>query len=306
MTYRNIIFAVFLLVLLINVSDANAYAWLIPRDFDTIQDAVDSTLVENGDQLIIQRGRHAGAVVTKSLIITGRKGAIIDSGPVFIAEYPCVGDMEAGFLLQVDAPDGSSGAVIQNLVFDNLEFPIYGRNVDHIGVFANIMTNPIQGITTRGGQNWYIAGNWIRNMRTANGGGIAIYITDSDARPEGIFHHFVSGNTISGTLSVSSCDVGGYSGGGIILNADFRSGAGGAEAIYENYISWNRIRMVSDTPSVVDMAGIVLEDSRGDESVSAVIFDNAIFFNDLHTLGTPTIFSPETLMNENMMYWNWI
>ena len=306
MFYCRIAYTVFILLLLARANPANAYAWLIPRDFDTIQQANDSSLVENGDQLIIQTGHHQGAVLTKSLIITGRRGAVIDSGPVFVAGIPCVGDMEAGFLLEADGTNDSSGTVIQNLFFDNLAFPVYGRNVDDVFVFANVIKAPIQGITSRGGQGWTIAGNWIHNMTTANGGGIAIFITDSATRPDGLFHHLVSHNAVTGILSVNSCDVGGYSGGGIILNADFRNGASGAEAIFENHISWNRISMVSDAPSVVDMVGIVLEDSRGDDEISPVVFNNTVVFNDLHRMETPLIFSPESLADENVVRWNWI
>ena len=291
-------------LVLLSAGVGHARPWSIPRDFDTIQNAVDNARVRDGDTLIVHRGRHAGAVITKSLRIMGRPGAIIDSGPVFIADYPCVGDMQAGFELGIDSPGTGNGTIIQNLVFDNVAFPVYAKNTDNLEIVGNIMVSPIQGITNRGGRQWRIHYNRIQNLRSANGGAIAIFLADSSAREGGVTHNLVEYNTISGTLAVNECDTGGYSGGGIFLNADFRNGANGAEAIFENIVSWNRIEIVSDTPEVVDAAGIVLDDSS-EATDPPIIFDNLIMFNDLHKMETAFVLAPESLATENIFYWNW-
>lgn len=283
-----------------------ARTYWIPGHFDTIQEAVDSAEVADGDRLIIRPGRHAGAVLHKRLIISGRPGAIIDSGPVFIAAYPCIGDMRIGFQLGFNGEQEGSGSVIRNLVFDNLAFPVYGRDVDGVRVIGNTMYNPIQGVTNRGGSNWKIVHNRIRDLRTANGGGIGIFITDASAREGGITHNSVSDNDITGTLHVSSCDNGGYDAIGVALNADFRNGLSGAEAIAENIISWNRIELVSEMPTVVDVVGIVLEDSRDDEQLPPLVVDNIVWFNDLHHLADALLFFPATLEDCNVAVMNWI
>ena len=283
-----------------------ARTFVIPRHFATIQEAVDSSHVADGDTLIVERGRHAGAVLTKTLVIIGRPGAVIDSGPVFIADYPCVGDMRIGFQLGFSGEHEGSGSVIRNLVFDNLEFPVYGFEVDDVSVSDNDMRNPIQGVTNRGGRGWRIVKNHIRDMRTANGGGIGIFITDADLRPGGVVNNDISGNAITGTLQVSSCDFGGYDGIGVALNADFRYGALGAEAISENLISWNKIHLISDAPSIVDVVGIVLEDSRNEEEFDPVVFDNVILFNDLRRMENPLIFAPAWLEDANFAAMNWL
>lgn len=285
---------------------AEARRWVIPRDFTTIQEAIDSEHVVDGDKLIIKRGRHAGAVVTKSLTIVGRWGAVIDSGPVLVADHPCIGDMQTGFMLGFDNPQQGRGSSIRNLFFDGVEFPVYGKNVDYVEVTGNVMVNPVQGVTIRGGSGWQISHNWIDDLRTANGGGIGVFVTDRDARAGGVAHNYVSYNSIVGTLNVSSCDGGGYSGGGVFINADFRNGSIGAEAIYENLVSWNRIDLVSDISSIVDVVGIALEDSRNDEDMEVIIFDNYIMFNNLYHLDTPMIFAPSLLEDENNFYMNWM
>lgn len=283
-----------------------ARTFYIPGHFETIQQAVDSADVVDGDRLLIRRGRHAGAVLNKRLVIAGRPGAIIDSGPIFIADYPCIGEMRIGFQLGFNGAGEGSGSTIQNLEFDNLAFPVYGRDVDDVRVIGNTMRNPIQGVTNRGGSDWRILYNRIRDLRTANGGGIGIFITDASAREGGVIGNHVSYNDLSGTVHVSSCELGGYDASGVVLNADFRNGAMGAEEISENIISWNRIALVSDAPSMIDVVGIVLEDSRNDDCSPPIIVDNIIWYNDLHRLDTAFLFAPTALEDSNVAVMNWI
>ena len=60
---------------------APAAEWRVPRDFRTIQTAIDSPRVADGDVVLVAPGRHAGAVVTKSVEIRGNGRAVIVDGP---------------------------------------------------------------------------------------------------------------------------------------------------------------------------------------------------------------------------------
>ena len=63
-------------------STAQAAKWRVPEDFATIQEAIDSPVVADGDRIIVAPGNHAGADVTKRVQIKGEDGAVIDSGPM--------------------------------------------------------------------------------------------------------------------------------------------------------------------------------------------------------------------------------
>ena len=60
---------------------APAAQWRVPRDFRTIQAAIDSPRVGDDDVILVGPGRHHGAVVTKAVEIRGNGKAVIVDGP---------------------------------------------------------------------------------------------------------------------------------------------------------------------------------------------------------------------------------
>ena len=88
-------------------SPSDATEWRVPEQFATIQAALDSPIVVAGDRIVVAAGAHAGAVVRKSVEITGEDGATITTGP----RHPS--GMLQGFRLE----DGASGTTISHLRF---------------------------------------------------------------------------------------------------------------------------------------------------------------------------------------------
>lgn len=290
---KKLLFVMVLLALLAVPSTAMAgepgNVWYVPGDFATIQEAIDSTLVANGDTILVGPGSHAGALVTKAVEIKGEEGAVIDSGPMHPA------GLSQGFRLFA----GSDGTVISHLRFEVDLAIMNGAAVNDVTVTHCTFVNTIQGVSNWGGSGWMISHNEVTDLRTRNGGGIAILIGDRYATPGGLEGNVVSHNRISGVLHVDPNDGGGYNGTGIVLYADFRWGFPGAIAIADNRVAHNKISLVSDTPDVVDVAAIELTDSRDDADVDPVIFDNAIGFNDLRGTALQMALTPESLADVN-------
>ena len=162
---------VFVIVVLFwNTEAAFAADWRVPRDFATIQAAIDSALVEEGDRILVGPGSHAGALVTKPVHIQGTGGATISTGPL----HPS--GMTQGFRLF----DGSDGTTISHLRFTvdlaviNASFNV----VDEVTIAHNTLMNPVQGITNWLGSRWTITQNDVVDLRTRCGGGIAILVGD--------------------------------------------------------------------------------------------------------------------------------
>jgi len=276
--------------------------WDVPGDFATIQEAIDSADVADGDTIMVGPGSHSGAVVTKAVVIKGQDGAVIDDGPNSHSF------LRAGFLF-LGGGQGS-GASIRGLKFvgaqqfgrvddGKLDFPVFSRGADDVTVIHNVMANSLQAITNWGGSGWTISHNEIIDLWTLGGGGIAILIGDRYARPDGVNANIVSHNKISGTLHVWESDGGGYAGCGIVLYADFRWGFPGAAEITGNRVVKNKISLVSDTPDVVPVVAVELTDTRDSDTVVPVICDNAIGFNDLRGTATQISLTPESLADVN-------
>ena len=268
---------------------AKPAVWHVPVDFATIQEALDSTDVADGDTILVGPGSHAGTLVTRAVEIKGKGGAVIDSGPVYSG-------LIYGFLLLT----GSDGATISHLRFE-VDFPIMGSFVNDVTVKHCTLINPLQGISNWGGSGWQISHNNIVDLRTACGGGIGILIADWTAVEGGVNDNLVSHNKITGTLHVAEGDCGGYDGAGINLYADFRWEAPGAVAIADNRVVHNKVSLTSDNPDDVDVAAIALEDTRDDADADPylVIFDNVIGFNDLRGTLLQLDYTPEGLDEGN-------
>jgi hypothetical protein len=211
-----------------------AATWNVPGDFPTIQAAIESDLVIEGDRILVEPGQHAGATVTKAVEIKGEDGAVINSGPLLTSYMPCgTIVLNIGFFFEGDG--AGSGATISHFRFVDVAFPVFSRGANAVTVSQCTMVDPIQGVSNWSGTEWEISHNVITDMRSANGGGIGILVADGSGGV--VSENIVSHNKISGTLHVAECDGGGYAGSGIVLYADWRYGRLGA-----NYqINWCKI-----------------------------------------------------------------
>lgn len=282
----------------------NTYAakWVVPRDFSTIQQAIDSASVVDGDTIVVRPGRYRGATVTKAVIIRkarNKRKPVIRNGPKPWLDV----DYRSGFLF----PGGGigSGATIKGLKFKKLAFPIFSRGSDDITIKRCKMNKPIQGITNWAGSRWEIRRNRIKNLRTRSGGGIAVFIGDFEATPAGITENYVVDNKIYGTVYVSTGDIGGYNGGGIGLYADFRGPDGfGAVAMSNNFLGNNKVSLISSSPGLVPVVGVELSEKDNPVPAGYVIQDNYIMLNRLGTISYKVNLSPPELANVNVILLN--
>lgn len=277
------------------VATAEQVMWSVPGDFATIQEAIDSSEVQDGDIILVKPGNHAGALVTKSVEIHGEGNAVIDDGPVHRS------GMSQGFRLLA----GSDGATISHLEFRADLAIMNGGAVDDVVIDHNVFYGAVQAVSNWRGSGWTISHNDITDLKTRDGGGIGILIGDYFG---GIVEdNVVSQNKISGTLFVGGAyddpgdEGGGYNGSGIVLYADFRWGAAGASDIRDNQVAHNTVIMVSNNPTVVDVVALELTDTRDDTLADPypVIYDNAIGFNDFRGTALQIVLTPEELADVN-------
>lgn len=276
-----------LFIVLASVTPAFASDWRVPADFATIQAAIDSPDVVAGDRVLVGPGDFAGAVVNKSVRIQGIGEAAITSGPLHPA------GLVQGFRLMA----GADGTTISHFRFtvDLAVINATNHRVRDVTVTQNTIENPVQGISNWLGSGWEITHNRIVDLRSRCGGGIGILVGEYNGGT--VSDNLVSHNEISGTLHVSPTDCGGYSGTGIVVFADFRFGrAGGAHVAYNRVVK-NRVSLVSDTPSVVDVVALELTEANDPDPLQHVIHDNAVGFNDLRGTVTQVALTPAALDN---------
>lgn len=266
-------------------ASASAATWEVPGDFPTIQAAIDSALVLEGDRIMVAPGVHDGALVTKNVQIKGEGGAIINGGP------PHGSGLSQGFRFGEDG----DGATISHLTFEVDLAIMNGAAVDDVTISQCTFNNAVQGVSNWRGSGWEISHNVFNDLRTRNGGGIAILVADYLGGT--VANNVVSHNKISGTLHVWADDGGGYSGTGIVLYADFRWNRLGAHRIEKNRVVKNKVSLVSDTPDTVGVVGIELTDTR--DNNTSVVVNNAIGFNDLRAMEDQLAFTPTNLDDSN-------
>jgi hypothetical protein len=264
-------------------------AYYVPGDFSTIQDAIDDPTVMEGDIIRVMPGNHDGAYVTKSVVIKGDDGAVINSGPM----HPAGLSMGFRFLA------GSGGSKISHLTFEVDLAIMNGAAVNGVTITQCTFNNTIQAVSNWVGSNWKISHNTISDLRTRNGGGIGILVADFSGGV--VENNIISFNKISGTLHVDPNDGGGYAGSGIVIYADFRWGRAGAQEIKFNRVVQNKISLISDTPAVVDVVAFELSDTRDDINAVPypVLFNNYIGFNDFRGTTLQIALTPEDLANHN-------
>jgi len=277
----------FAVTLLLSTGVSFGATWQIPGDFPTIQAAIDSALVLEGDRIQVEPGEHAGALVSKSVEIKGEGGAIISSGPAHGS------GMSQGFRILA----GGEGATISHLTLTTDLAIMNGGAVDNVTVTQCTFLNTVQAISNWSGSGWEISHNIITDLRTRCGGGIGILIADFQGGV--VADNIVSHNKVSGTLHVSDGDCGGYSGSGIVLYADFRWSREGTDSIEFNRVVKNKVSLTSDTPDVVDVVALELTEASAPGAETLFITNNAIGFNDLRGTETQLAFTPTSVEGEN-------
>jgi hypothetical protein len=167
----------------------------VPRDYPSIQGAVDAA--SPGDEIEVGKGRFCGATITKPLTLTSARhhGAIIVGCP---SSPLLVGALRVGFLLPGSGGSGpASGTRIRGFVFDGkgvssgnlapLAFGVFARFSDRIVVRDNSFVGTVQAITNTAGDGWAISDNEIDDLTLFDctnglcGGGVGIAIQVASA-----------------------------------------------------------------------------------------------------------------------------
>ncbi len=261
--------------------------WLVPGNFPTIQSAIDSAQVANGDVIRVAAGDHFGALVTKSVEIKGEGGARIVDGPLHGS------GMKHGFRLLT----GSDGATFSHLTFTTDLSIMNGDGVDDVTVTQCTFLDAVQAVSNWRGSRWQITHNEIIDLRTRNGGGIGILVADYSGGE--VNDNVVSHNRISGVLHVWQSDGGGYSGTGIVLYADYRWDRRGAAHLSWNRVVKNKVNLVSDNPVLVPVWAFELTDTQNISVEDPVIHDNAIGFNEWRDMPNQIALTPSDLDEYN-------
>lgn len=155
---------------LVATSAAGAATLRVPRQYPTIQAAVDAAAP--GDRIRVSRGQYCGATLTKNVVLEGRGHPRIigcDTSPMLAA------GLRAGFFLPgVKGVNPASGSQIRGFVFDGkgvsntnlapLSFGIFARFANDIVVRRNRFDGTVQAITNTGGDRWRIEYNRISHL----------------------------------------------------------------------------------------------------------------------------------------------
>jgi hypothetical protein len=276
---------------------AGATEWRVPGHFPTIQAAIDSSRVLDGDTIDVRLRAARGATVTKAVVIRG-------DGNVTVWDGPTVNTLgKAGFLF----PGGGqgSGATVTGFTF-RIAFPVFSRGADDVSVIHNSMWSAIQAVTNwangHWGRGWNISHNEITQLRTSCGGGIGILIGDYAGGV--VTGNEIAHNRIDSRLSVPETDCGGYNAPGILLFADFRYPGDLGAAIEGNRVFKNRMHVSSGRPTLVTASAIELTDTR-DLPGQVVIQGDDVVYNDLRGTPVPFAFTPDDLEGANRVEHNY-
>lgn len=169
---------------------AQPHTLRVPKDFPTIQDAVNAAAP--GDQVRVGPGQWCGATINKRLDLLGEGGATIVGCS---APAPALFSLlRIGFFLP---NSGASGTTVRHFVFDGrgisngnlspLSFAVFARDASNVVVGQNRVLGTIQAITNTRGSGWTVSYNVIEGLTALTcegfcGGGDGIVF---QARPFG-------------------------------------------------------------------------------------------------------------------------
>jgi len=293
------LFAVTIAGVLLLAGSAGAAVWRVPGHFPTIQAAIDSNRVVDGDTILVRHPVRTGATVKKAVVIQGQHRVTISDGPAANSTA------KAGFLFPGDGK--GSGATITGFAFHKVALPVFSRGADDVSVTHNSMYFSIQAVTNwavgKWGNGWNISHNEISHLRTSCGGGIGILIGDYLGGT--VTGNEIAHNRIDSRLYVPKTDCGGYNAPGIVLFADFRDPGGQGAVIKWNRVFKNRVIVSSGKPSLVTASAIELTDTRN-LAAELVIQKNDVVYNDLRGSEVPFEFTPDNLKDENRVEFNYV
>ena len=167
-TTATLLIAVFMISIFAVAMPVSAQTtWTVPGNFATIQEAIDSDDVQEGDTILVGEGEWYGGDIDKALIIKGLHGAVIVDGPAYphrVGEPD--GPAHIGFFIE---PEGS-GCTVESFTFrggrigdteNYLDLAVFGRYVSDVTVKSNKILNCSQCISNNFGSNWIITHNII-------------------------------------------------------------------------------------------------------------------------------------------------
>lgn len=167
---RALMFGALSAAVLLLSSAAEAATLKVPSQYPTIQAAVDAAAA--GDRIVVSRGQHCGATLTKPVMLEGKgKPRIIGC-----ATSPQISaGLRAGFYLPGSkGQNPASGSSIRGFVFEgrgvsnaNLEplaFGVFARFASDVTVSRNRFEGTVQAITNTGGDRWQITHNRVRGL----------------------------------------------------------------------------------------------------------------------------------------------
>ncbi len=243
---------------------------LVPRDYPTIQGAVDAA--GDGDLILVAPGNYAGAVINKRVTLQGQGLVRIVEGVPWMA-----GSVSSYTAFRFNLFGGGDGARIINFTIDCdslLRYGVYSHGADNVTVRRLKITNPAGGVVNYNGNGWTITHNLIRGF---SGGGEGIVIGEYIARTAN--DNLVAFNQIDDPDIPEQY----YSIPGIIL-ASYYNGQ-----VKNNRVIHNRVRLGG-----YDQAcGVELYDGPGEDTGEMSVADNRIRFNDFRGCGTSFIFYPD-------------
>lgn len=189
-------------------ASASAETLRIPRDFPTLQTAVDAAAP--GDEIRLARGRWCGARIAKRLHLVGEGGATIIG-----CATPTVAGRPAGLLYDTTAGSPASGGSVRNLTFDGaglsstnaspLAFALFARDVHGLEVSGNTVLGTVQAITNTRGSGWNVHHNVISGLTVLPcsvfcGGGVGIVFQQRTTSAPRAVNNEASFNVVTGAV----------------------------------------------------------------------------------------------------------
>jgi len=242
----------------------------VPKDYDTIQAAVDAA--DPGDTIRVGPGDYAGATITKRVELKGSgKGTRIVSGVWFQGSAP----LDTSFYIEPEA----EGTIISNFVLVNGDFPhvfgVFARATDHITLSHLTILTSWQGITNNGGKYWTIIHNKIEGFPPDSGSATGIYMPSSASNLE---NNLVAFNTIDFS------DGSGEESNGILVVAWEDSWVGMTTG---NKFVHNKIRANETGFNIASFGISLIFNDYWDPGSEVTLVDNIVSFNDVRHNNVP-------------------